>query len=295
MALDISLETLAHEIDAQTPEDGMHLIHPGLYFYKRTTPGDPMHNVVEPSLCVIAGGVKNVQLGEEGYRYDPGRYLITTMPLPLVGTVVKAAPDQPYLGMQMTLDTQMVTTLIMEAGGSLPRNDQAIKALDVSYLDDNLLDATLRLVRLAAAPTDYAVLADAVKREITYRLLKGAQGPRLHHLARLGGEPHRMAKAIAYLQQNFSKAIRIKDLAHELGMSASTFHASFKTATAMSPIQFQKQLRLQEARRLMQSEGLNAAEAGFEVGYEDASHFSREYKREFGKPPKQDSAQLRTG
>ncbi|HEY9819068.1 MAG TPA: AraC family transcriptional regulator [Candidatus Obscuribacterales bacterium] len=165
--------------------------------------------------------------------------------------------------------------------------------MNVSRLDTDLLDATLRLVRLTESADDYSMLAPLVIKEITYRLLKGAQGSRLQHLARVGGQFHRMAQAIALLQERFNQPIQIEAIAPELGMSASGFHVHFKATTAMSLLQFQKQLRLQEARRLMLSEQLDAAEAGSRVGYDDASHFSREYKRYFGAPPMRDVAQLR--
>jgi AraC-like DNA-binding protein len=168
-----------------------------------------------------------------------------------------------------------------------------VKALDVSALDADLLDATVRLVRLIDTPDGYRALAPLVVREITYRLLAGAQGRRMHHLAICGGRAHRMVRAVEKLRENFDKLVRIEDIARELGMSVSAFHAHFKSVTAMSPLQFQKQLRLQGARRLMLSESFDAAEAGYRVGYHDTSHFSREYRRHFGEPPMRDVARLR--
>lgn len=286
------LETLAGRIAARLTTDGQDEIQPGVILHRRSKTGEPIHGVVEPSLCIIAQGGKNVTLAGETFHYDPAHYLITTMQLPMVGMVMNASEQNPYLGLQLVLDPQTVTSVIAEAVGVSSPGNGYLKALDVSPIDANLLNAATRLVQLTEAPDDFAVLAPLIKREIIYWLLKGAQSGRLRHLARSGGQSHRMATAVAYLKRNFSKAIRIKDLAEELGMSTSTFHAHFKAATAMSPIQFQKQLRLQEARRLMHSEQMNAAEAGFHVGYEDASHFNREYKREFGRPPKQDIEQL---
>jgi len=160
-------------------------------------------------------------------------------------------------------------------------------------LSAELLDATLRLVRLTQRPNEYRALAPLVVREIVYRLLTGEQAGRLQHLANFGGQAHRMARAIDKLRLEFDKPLRIEEVAKELGMSVSGFHAHFKAATTMSPLQFQKQLRLQEARRLMLSGNLDAGEAGFKVGYDDASHFSREYKRHFGEPPMRDVERLR--
>jgi AraC-like DNA-binding protein len=168
-----------------------------------------------------------------------------------------------------------------------------VKAVDVSPLDANLLDATLRLVRLIDTPGEYRVLAPLVVREIVYRLLTGAQASRMRHLATIGGHAHRMVRAVEKLRENFDKPLRMEDIARELGMSVSGFHVHFKAVTAMSPLQFQKQLRLQEARRLLLGEDLDAASAAYRVGYNDASHFNREYKSLFGAPPMRDVQRLR--
>ena len=181
---------------------------------------------------------------------------------------------------------------MVESGLAHPGDHGGVTAVDVSPLDANLLDATLRLVRLVGTPREYRALAPLVTREMVYRLRTGAQSRRMVHLATFGGHAHRM-RAVEKLRENFDKPVRIEDNARELGMSTSGFHAHFKAVTAMSPLQFQKQLRLQEARRLMLSESLDAAEAGFRVGHDDASHFSREYKRHFGKAPMRDIEFLR--
>jgi len=183
---------------------------------------------------------------------------------------------------------------MMESGIVQSRGDgSGVKSVNVSPLDANLLDATLRLVRLIETPGEYRVLAPLVIREIVYRLLTGAQASRLRHLATFGGHAHRMVRAVEKLRETFNKPLRIESIARELGMSVSGFHAHFRTVTAMSPLQFQKQLRLQEARRLMLSEDLDAAEAGYRVGYDDASYFNREYKRYFGAPSMRDVEGLR--
>jgi AraC-like DNA-binding protein len=170
-----------------------------------------------------------------------------------------------------------------------------VQALNVSPLDVSLLDAIVRLVRLLDSSTDARFLAPLITREIVYRLLKGEQGGRLHHIAALGGHSHRIVRALERLRKDFDQPLRIEDIARELGMSVSGFHHHFRAVTAMSPLQFQKQLRLQEARRLMLGEDLDAASAGYRVGYSDASHFTREYKRLFGEPPMRDVEQLREG
>jgi AraC-like DNA-binding protein len=279
---------LADRIAHAIPEDGRFELQPGLFLYRASQQNLPMHAVADPSFCVIAQGSKVILLGDEQFRYDPAHYLITTLQLPMVGEVVQASPEQPYLSFRLVLDPNMVTSVMVESGLVEPREDANLKAVDVSPLGDELLDAVLRMVRLTEKPNEYRVLAPLVTREVVYRLLVGAQSGRMRHMAKLGGQTHRMAEAINTIRSNFDKPLRVEDIAKSLHMSVSGFHAHFKSVTAMSPMQFQKQLRLQEARRLMVSENFDAAQAGFQVGYDDASHFNREYKRHFGKPPKQD-------
>lgn len=197
------------------------------------------------------------------------------------------------MSFRLVLDPSVVTSVMVESGLLHPRHDGGVKAVDVSPLDADLLDAAVRLVRLIDTPDEYRVLAPLVIREIVYRLLTGAQASRMRHLAKVGGQAHRMVGAVEKLREHFDKPLSIEDLAREFGMSVSGFHAHFKKVTAMSPLQFQKQLRLQEARRLMLSESLNSAEAGYRVGYDDASYFSPEYKRHFGEPPIRDVEGLR--
>ena len=242
---------------------------------------------------MIAQGGKQVLLGEERFRYDPNHYLISTMGLPTISQIDVASPAEPYLGIRLVLDPAIVTSVMVESGLVEPRGDGGVKAIDVSALDADLLNATLRLVRLIESPAEYPMLAPLVIREILFRLLTGAQGNRLRHLATFGGHAHRMVRAVKRLSDDFAKPLRVDAIAKELGMSASGFHAHFKAVTAMSPLQFQKSLRLQEARRLMISENLDAAVAGYKVGYEDPSYFSRDYKRHFGHPPVRDVERMR--
>src|SRR5919202_837656 len=234
-------------------------------------------------------------LGESRYRYNPAQYLISTAALPIASRVVEASPERPYLGIVLKLDSAQVGSVLVEAGHRAPRNATAVTAIDVSALDANLLDAVVRLVRLLDSPAEARFLTPFVIREIVYRLMLGAQGGRLHQIATLGGATHRIAEAVERLRNDFDQPLRIEDLAQELGMSVSGFHHHFRALTAMSPLQFQKQLRLQEARRLMLGEGLDATSAGYRVGYVNASHFTREYKRLFGAPPMRDVEHLREG
>jgi AraC-like DNA-binding protein len=265
----------------------------GLRLYRQSRPTERLHGVSTPSFCVIAQGSKEVYLGDDCFRYDPARYLLATVALPVVGQVVEASPEQPYLSLRLELDTSLVGSVMLEAGHLPSRGYANAKAVDVSPLDAGLLDAVVRLVRLIDSPSEARILMSLVIREIVYRLLGGAQGNRLHYLAAPGANTTRIARAVERLRHDYDKPLRVEGLAHELGMSASGFHAQFKAVTAMSPLQFQKQIRLQEARRLMIGEDLDAASAGHRVGYDDASHFTREYKRLFGEPPMRDVQRLR--
>lgn len=243
---------------------------------------------------MIAQGSKTVQLGESHYRYDPAHYLLATVELPVVAQVLDASAERPYLSLRLDLDPALVGSVIVEAGHfSQSRGD--VRAIDARPLDADLLDAVVRLVRLVDTPGEVRVLRPLITREIVYRLLVGEQGNRLRHLALLGGSTDRIAEAVERLRREFDQPLRIESLAREMGMSVSGFHHHFKAVTAMSPLQFQKQLRLQEARRLLLGESLDAASAGYRVGYDDASQFSREYKRLFGQPPLRDVERLREG
>ncbi len=287
-------EELADRIARAVPRDGEIEPQPGLHLRRCSRPSEPLHSFCQTTFCVVAQGAKEFVLGADRFRYDPEHYMICTVELPFIGQIIEASPERPYLGLWMDLTPSVVTSVMMESGIVQSRGDGSdVKSVDVSPLDADLLDATLRLVRLVETAGEYRVLAPLVILEIVYRLLTGAQASRLRHLATFGGHAHRMVRAVETLRENFNKPLRIERVARELGMSVSGFHAHFRTVTAMSPLQFQKQLRLQEARRLMLSEDLDAAEAGYRVGYDDASYFSREYKRYFGDPPIRDVERLR--
>jgi len=266
----------------------------GLRLRRASSPTELGHGVSFPALCVIAQGSKEILLGDNRYRYDPTHYLITTAALPITSRITEAKEERPYLGLVLRLDPTLVGSVMVEAGLPAPRGHAAVRAIDVSPLDAGLLDAVVRLVRLLdSPPTEARFLAPLVTREIVYRLVTGEQGDRLRHTAVLGGHSHRIARALERLRRDFDQPLRIEGIARELGMSVSGFHHHFRAVTAMSPLQFQKQIRLQEARRLMLGEDLDAASAGYRVGYGDASHFTREYKRLFGAPPMRDMERLR--
>lgn len=252
-----------------------------------------IHSVYEPAFCFVAQGRKKAHLGDEVFRYDPGNYLIFTVDLPVIFQIEEASEENPYLGFALRFDASQVASVIMESGIETGKNNAATKAIDVGSVDVHLLDAVVRLVRLLETPNDLQVLAPLVKKEIIYRLLTGGQGARLAHLLTSKGETRRIAKAVGHLRDHFDEPLKIENIANQFGMSVSGFHHHFKSVTSMSPLQYQKQIRLQEARRLMLGENLDAANAGFRVGYEDPAYFSRDYKKLFGAPPLRDIANLR--
>ena len=286
-------DELAERVARAVGEDGAVEAPGGLRLLRRSSPTPKDHGVSSPAFCVIAQGSKEVLLGDDCYRYDADRYLITAAALPTATRVIGASEERPYLGVVLGLDPALVSSVMVEAGHPAPREHVALRAFDVSPLDAGLLDA---VVRLLDSPADEArFLRPLVTREIVFRLLKGEQGGRLRQIAVLGGHTHRIARALERLRKDFDRPLRIEDIARELGMSVSGFHHHFRAVTAMSPRQFQKRMRLQEARRLMLAEDLDAASAGYRVGYSDASHFTRDYKRLFGAPPMPYVERLREG
>jgi AraC-like DNA-binding protein len=286
-------EELVERIGRAMREDGTAQLLQGLHLSRSSLPLKPVHSVVEPSVCVIAQGSKEVLLGESRYRYDPSQYLLATVELPRISQVLEASQERPYLSLRLELAPTLVSSVLVEAGHASPPGPADVRAISVSLLDVHLLDAFVRLVRLLDAPAEAPVLLPLITREIIYRLLVGEQGARLRHLAILGGYTPYIARAVGRLRQDFDQPLRIEQMARELGMSVSGLHHHFKAVTSMSPLQFQKRLRLQEARRLMLGEDLDAASAAYRVGYHDASHFNREYKSLFGVPPMRDVQRLR--
>lgn len=296
---------LVERIARAVPEDGSIEPFEGLHLFRISTPLGQVHSIIKPSFCVIAQGSKEILLGGSLYRYDPDHYLITTVELPRVSQLVDVSKEKPYLGLRLELDSTLVGTVMAEMGQEARPGQVDVRAIDVSPLDADLKDAVVRLVRLvdsvrspsadgqAKAATEVTVLLPLIQREIVYRLLIGQQGARLRHLAVIKGYAPFIARAVAFLRQNFDQPLRMEELAGELGVSVSGLHHHFKAVTAISPLQYQKQLRLQEARRLMLSEDFDAASAAYRVGYNDASHFNREYKSLFGIPPVRDIQHLR--
>jgi len=249
-------------------------------------PSMPVPSVYEASLCLIAQGSKRVSLGDHSVVYDASRYLLVSVDLPLVGHVLEASPEAPYLCCKIDLDLPALADLMIAEGGAGPRSD--LMALAVYPGDADLIDAACRLVKLLDRPESIAALAPLVEREILYRLLTGPHGAMLRHIATGDSHLNQVSRAIARIRGGFDRQLRIEEIADAAGMSASSLHAHFKAVTRMTPLEYQKQLRLQEARRLMLAEGASAGSAGFAVGYDSPSQFSREYRRLFGAPPRQD-------
>ncbi len=286
-------EELVERIGRAMRADGTTQPLPGLYLYRHSVPLEQVYSVVEPSLCVVAQGSKEFLLDESRYRYDPFHYLLVTVDLPYVGQVLEASKEQPFLSLRLDLAPALVGEVMVEVGHASSRDQADVRAISVSPVDGHLLDAIVRVARILDAPDEARVLLPLLTREIIYRLLRGEQGARLRHLAILGGYSPSIARAIERLRQDFDQPLRVESLARELGMSVSGLRHHFKAVTALSPLQFQKRLRLLEARRLMLGEDFDAASAAYRVGYHDASHFNREYKSLFGFPPVRDVQRLR--
>ncbi|HXP96633.1 MAG TPA: AraC family transcriptional regulator [Telmatospirillum sp.] len=283
---------LARLIARFAKTDGTHhTLLPMLRLNRKSEPSEPICCVYEPALTVVAQGTKQVILGGEILEYDPANYLVTSVDLPVVCQVVRATNSTPFLCLSVTLNVRLIGELMSELPEPAP--SPAGRGMSVGRLSAPLFDAVLRLVHLLETPEDSPILAPLIEREILYRLLTGDQGPWLRHIAMTDSRTHHIARAIDWLKANYAEPLRIDSLAKIAHMSTSSLHHHFKMITAMSPLQYQKQLRLQEARRLMLTESVDAALAGHRVGYESPSQFSREYRRLYGAPPLRDIAQLR--
>ncbi len=269
---------------------------PGLSLMRASAPSQPLPAVYHPCLCVVVQGRKRALLGAEAYVYDPLHYLVVSMTLPLTGQILDATPAHPYLCLRIDIEPHLVGELLAQLppAPTPAAPAPASRAVYLARTSAPLLDAVLRLARLLDTPAEAAVLAPLALREIHYRVLTGELGERLRQLCDVDGPSQRIARAIERLKADYAQALRIDDLAAAAHMSPSALHHRFKAATSMSPLQFQKQLRLQEARRLMLDEGIEAAAAGHRVGYESPSQFSREYRRLFGAPPRREVAAARS-
>jgi AraC-like DNA-binding protein len=267
---------------------------PGLTLHKRTAPTAPCSVTYQPSLTVIAQGRKRVELGRNIFIYDASRFLLTSVDLPVVSRVIEASEEAPCLALSLRLEMPVVRELLSREEIRVAEAPSDSPGMATGETTVEFLSACCRLVDLLHTPQDIPFLSGQIQREIIYRILRSAEGARLRAIATLGEQSHRTAKAIAWIRGNYAKPLRVEELAKLAGMGVSTLHNHFRALTAMSPLQYQKQLRLQAARDRMLMDGLDAASAAFAVGYESASQFNREYSRFFGRPPMRDIRTLRS-
>jgi AraC-like DNA-binding protein len=267
---------------------------PGLLLVRRTAPTAPCSGTYEPSVIVVAQGRKRVDLGQITFIYDESRFLLTSVDLPIVSQVIEASEAEPLLALALRLELPVVRQLLSREEIHVRDVSSDSPAMVTGEVTVELLSACCRLLDLLATPQHIPFLSGLIQREIIYRLLCGPEGRRLRAIATSGDQSHRTAKAIAWIRDNYAKPVRVDDLAEIAGMGVSTLHHHFRVLTNMSPLQYQKQLRLQAARGRMLIDGLDATTAAFQVGYESVSQFNREYSRFFGQPPMRDIRTLRS-
>lgn len=286
-------ETMARIIEQRTEgnEDRPTPI-PNLLFFRREEPMPPAICLIEPSIVLVVQGEKQMWVGEEAYRYDADRFLITSLDLPANSEVVTASREKPCLGLVLKLDMQTLAELISQGNLPPPVERSGESSVGIGTVTQQIIEPFGRLLDLLDEPDAIPVLAPLIQREIHYRLLRSDQAARLWQIVSVGSQSQRVAKAIDWLKVNYAKPLRIEELAARVQMSASSFHHHFRKLTAMSPLQYQKWLRLNEAKRLMLNEDMDATSAAFRVGYESPSQFSREYSRLFGAPPMRDIKNL---
>jgi AraC-like DNA-binding protein len=266
----------------------------GLLISKVDRPTPPSASMTGTVLALIAQGTKRLALGDRVYEYRAGQYLVASVDLPVTGHFIGVSPEQPALGVGLTLQPETIAELLLRAGpADLPRAGGAPPGMAVSDAPEELLGAVLRLVRLLDQPRDRTVLAPLVVREILWRVITGPQGAVVRQLGLADSSLTHVARAVRWIRDNYRQPFRVEEVAQLSGMSVSAFYRNFHAVTAMSPIQFQKQIRLQEARLLLATHPSDVARVGHRVGYDSASQFSREYRRQFGAPPSQDAARLR--
>ncbi|WP_158813751.1 AraC family transcriptional regulator [Methylocapsa sp. S129] len=265
---------------------------PGVAMVRGAIPEHQLAGVYEPMINVILQGGKTLTIGDQAYRFDPASYFVMSIDMPATGAVHQAGPDKPYIGVSLTLDPARIAALLMDIPTqSYVEGERG--GYSVCAVTPELLDAWLRLLRLMERPADIAALAPAYEREILYRVLQGPQGWMLRDIAAPDSALSRVRSAIGWIRKHYAEDVEVEKLARLVSMSISAFHRHFKAVTAMSPIQFQKRIRLLQARQLLIAQSVNASAVAYEVGYESASQFTREYARFFGRPPARDAAQIR--
>ena len=295
--VDAMRAALARRIVSHVAADGVKVTDlPGLTLYRQSSPTACTSSTYEPRLVVFVQGKKRFNVGNTTYLCDGSNFLLTSVDLPVVSQVIAATEKEPILGLLLKLEMPMVREILSQQEFHLRKESTDTQGMVIGVTSLELLDACIRLVDLLDSPQDISFLGNLIQREIIFRLLRSPQGIHLRAIATLGEQSHRTAKAVSWLRENYAKPLRVEELAEMARMGVSTLHHQFRSLTAMSPLQYQKQLRLHAARERMLKDGLDAASAAFEVGYESASQFNREYSRFFGQPPMRDiKARLTAG
>ncbi|MFD1171781.1 AraC family transcriptional regulator [Oceanobacillus picturae] len=284
---------LAKLIERHSEQDGNYATAiPSLFITRISNITEPKYGTYNTSLCIVAQGGKEALLAQDRYRYSPADYLVASVDLPVIAQVTEACPSVPYLALKIEMSQNDILEVLRETQIEARIKENAKRGMYVTKMNQPLLDAVTRLVRLLDNPEDLPVLAPLIKKEIIYRVLQGEHGERLKQIAIEGSSTQQINTVIKHIMQNYEKSFKIEELAKIGNMSVSSLYRYFTEVTTMSPIQFQKRLRLQEARSLLLAESLDAADVAFRVGYESPSQFSREYSRMFGLPPKEDIKQL---
>ena len=289
-----TLALLTDIVGRHAPKDGFNPVPlPGVTLIRASSPTQPMPIIYQPTLCIIAQGRKRAVLGDAAFIYGPASYLMASVDLPIMGAVAEATPEHPYLCVQIDLDRDILSELVLRYPAAQGDMEEQVSGLAIRQTSPALLDATVRLASLLDTPEDIEAIAPLTVREILYRLLTGASGSTLRKMAQADSHLNQIARAILWFRTHFHESCPISEAAEVAGMSRSSFHAHFKAITSMSPLEFRTRLRLQEAQRLMVGDALDAASAGFKVGYESPSQFSRDYARTFGMPPARHCHQIR--
>lgn len=284
-----NLTELKRLVQRHAPADGVTATAlPRVCLLRSSGPTEPVHTMYDPSVCLVAQGRKRTHLGGVEYLYQASEYLIVGVDLPVVGAVIEASANAPYLCFKLQLDRSVLVDMV-----SGMRPERAGPSISIAAAPPELIDTAVRMLQLLDTPEDIEALAPLMEREFLYRLLTGSQASIMRQIAVVGSRLSRVREAVQYLTNHFHEKFSVEDMAARVGMSPSSLYEQFRQTTMMTPLQFRNHLRFQEVRRLMLSEGMNAAEAGFRVGYESPSQLSRDYARVHGMPPKQDVARLK--
>ncbi|GGJ05886.1 AraC family transcriptional regulator [Paenibacillus hunanensis] len=297
--LEYALHELRSILIRHTPTTGTHATNiPSLSIVRAEETSEPLVSVYKPSICVVAQGAKTAMIAEQSYRYDPYSFLITSVDLPIVGRISEATPAIPYLGLKLSFDTDVILDVVQLMDHSLldknARTNETAAGITVNSMSPSIMDTVVRLLQLLDQPQDIPVLAPLMIRELVYRILQSEHGHVLYPFAVTDSYSSRIARTIQFIKQHYNEPLEMEQLARDVQLSSSAFHKHFKRITTMSPLQYQKTIRLQEAQRLMLTEAIPVGDAAFMVGYESPSQFSREYARLYGKPPMQNIQDMRS-